>query len=509
MLIPILVFAVLAIVLVVTLYKSAANWSWVPIVALVLIFFTSIFAGIVASRTLKTRAAWLKKDLENERLATEALTQRDSALYGPADSIAWTDDSLLGKNHQLNLISIGEGRIWRNGQPTVQGDQIDVAFSPPADGSMATSPASQLKQDMQVFAFAEQGATIDGTLVTVPVQFLGTYLVQSVNNDVVTMRPLFVTNFSTAEAAAPTTSWTLFEKMPGDYPAAFSEDMEMAEFDISAFRDALRTKYLTAESVGLAPESKEYEALLDEFTFDGLSMNVIQNWIDTQQGRINDQFDPPDTDKNTLVRFTARSGAFEVDGSANPVTDGVFDPDGLANDPNLHIGSDVTFNQDDELLASTEYIEMGFDLADGNPQPPMVDSEPAEVIVQYYARPLRDYPFALKELNSQAKRMQEVIDEMKADIEVSQAMIESTANQISTRDALTAKLQSDISRRQQELSEVTAFGEQLEQEVARRQQQISTYYEQILELYNQLKNQPRMKDTRTAPGTPSIAADQR
>lgn len=491
MLIPWLVVGIVFIVLAVALFKSASTWNWVPIVAVLFIFVTAIFAGITASRALKTRAAWLKKDLQNENLAATALVERDEVLYGPANAIKYSDDSLVGINNTLNLLTIGEGRIWRSGQPTA-GDQgkVSLTFTPP-EGDSRPSPATQLKQDMQVYAFADQGTTIDDVLVTLPVQYVGTWLVDSAANDTVTLKPVFVTKFSAGEAAMPTTTWTLFETMPGDSPQIFKTDFapdldadELDQVDLAAFRDALRTKYLPAESMGLDPDSKEYEALLDEYTFNGLSLNVIQQWIDAQSGRINDRFDPDDTFRDIRLRFTER-GDFQVDGSGNVVTDGTFDNQGLSNDPNLHLGSSATIPKDDEILASKRAVE-GFPGPAGNIRALGEDYE-FETIVDFYRRQLRDYPFALSELDDKAQRMRESLAAMKADIEVSQAMIDNTNDQIRHRGDLIVKLQSDISRREQELTLITTHRQNLEQELAKRQQQIQTYYQQILELHRRLK----------------------
>ncbi len=509
---PWLVIGVLLIVLIVALIKSASTWNWVPIVAVLLIFATAVFAGYFASMTFKTRAAWMQKDRDNQKLLSDARSNLDETLYGPANAFEYAGDSLNGTNNSLNLLTIGAGRIWRGAQPAVgDNNQISLTFVAP-EGQAAEalrSPVSQLKQDMQVFVFADRGATIDGVLVSLPVQYVGTYLVESVANDSVTIKPLFVTEFSAGEAAQPTSSWTLFETMPGDSPSVFRDDLDLAEFDISIYRSALRDKYLPAESLGLAPDSMEYESLLDEYTFDGLSMNVIQQWIDAQSDRINDRFDPDDSSKESQVRFTAKSPPLVVDGSGNPSTDGVFDGEGLANDPNLKLGRDVTIEEGEELRVPKRYFESGYPQADGNNRPPLKQDWSAESIVDFYARPLRDYPFALRELGEKAARMRESLAGMTTDIEISQAMIEDTENQIRFRGDLIVQLQSDISRRQQELAAITAHRQHLEQEIARRQQQIRTYYEQMLELYRLLREPDARQDTRTGPTPDSIVARQR
>ena len=505
MMIPLIVIGVLFLILAASLWQSASNWTWIPIVSVLFIFVTAVFAGIYTSKTLKTRHAWMRKDQENQRLADQALAERDEALYGPADAISFPRASLTGTNNTLNLMMVGQGRIWRGGQPTPMGDgNISMTFTDQG----GPSPTSQLKQDMQVFGFADRGTTIDDVLVTLPVQFVGTWQVDSITADSVVLKPLFIAEYSAGEAGQPTTSWTLFETMPGDAPHLFRDDLNLADFDINTYRAALRDQYLPADTVGLDPDSKEYEALLDQYTFDGLSMNVIQQWIDAQQGRINDRFDPDVANLESEIRFTENSPPLTVDGTGNPSTDGIFDTEGHANDPNLQLGSDVTIRTEDDLRVPKLSWEDGYEQADGNNRPPLNQEWSAESIVEFYSRPLRDYPYALRELGYQAAELQESVEAMKADIEVSQAMIDNTNAQISTRNDLIVKLQSDISRRQQELEQITTHSQNLEQELARRQAIIRTYYQQMLELHRGLTEPSGAQNTGTGTPTDSVVTNQ-
>jgi hypothetical protein len=273
----------------------------------------------------------------------------------------------------------------------------------------------------------------------------------------------------------------------------FLDDLALTSFDITAYRNALRDKYLPAEMVGLDPASEAYESLLDEYAFDGQSMNTIQQWIKSQTGRINDNFDPPLEFQDTLLKFNEKA-EFAVDGTGNPVSDGAFDQQGRANDPNLHLGKDVTVNKDQEVAISAEVVT-GYQRPDGSREPGLSTTASVEEIVNYYSRPLRDYPFSLQEFGDQAQQMQEAIDSLKADIAVNEAMIEDTQAQINYRDTLTVKLQSDISRREQELAAINAYHDQLAQEITSRQVQIRTYYEQIMELYNSGNQRKAMKNT--------------
>ena len=490
-----IIVGVLFITLVVGLIKSAQNWTWVTITALALIFVTSVFGGITVSRTLKTRSAWIIKDRLNQDLAEKAHAAYLEVLNGSPDAITFPPDSHYGLNNKVNLMAIGQGRIWRSGQPVVEGDSIKVTFTQTAaDGT--TGLAAQLKQDMTVYVFSDRSTTIANEQVTVPVQYVGSYQVTSVDatGNSLVAKPLFVTPLSKDEAANPTSSWTLFEKMPGDSRSVFLDEMGITKYDetqISAYRNALRDKYLTAESVGLDPASKEYEALLDEYTFDGLPMNEITKWIGAQPDRINENFDPVSMFRAARVKSNVKQ-EYKVDGNGNPVSVGPFDQQGLANDPALHLNRDAVVEKDQELIISKDTMT-GFTRVDGNQELGLTGYEE---IVDYYYRPMRDYPYSMQEYGEQSIRLNEAIVAINADIAITREVIENTEAQINRRADTILKLQSDIGRREQELVRITDHGADLEREVARRKNEIQTVYGQIMELYKNLKSRSPDQETR-------------
>ncbi len=494
--IPWIIVGVLLIALVIGLIKSAGTWNWVPMVLLSLIFITAIFGVYHASKLYKARGAWIHRSEQNEILAEKAIEAADEVLYGPPDALAYGEESVLGTNGELNLLKIDQGRIWSGGEPAVNGQLITLTFPPDSSG---VSLASQIRQDMHVYVFAEQGIDVGGKEMALPVRYVGTFQVQSVDvaANMATLKPLFVTSQSASEVATPTTTWSLHETMPRDSRSVFLEDlgMDIEERDITAYRNALRDRYLPAEMLGMDPASKEYEALLDQYAFDGLSMNVIQRWIDQQPDRINDLFDPDDIDRDVLLKFTSDSEPIAVDGTANP-SEGRLGPGGLANDPGLHHGSDVTIRKDQEILLTKEYPLTGVNF-------------PADAIVDYYRRPLRDYPYVLEELGRLSQRLREAIGDMKADIVVSDAIIADTTTQISHRTDLLAKLQSDLGMRQQELAILDQHRQQLESRLGESEQTIRTCYQQILELRKTLEPVEGLNDTSVRPIGEGLIGDAR
>ncbi len=478
MLIPMIVVAVLSIALIFFLVKSAQTWNWVQITFVALIFFTAIFSGIVASRSLKTRSAWMQQHQNNLEMLEREQAAFDEALYGPSDAVEYGEGSLRYVNSQLRLNQIGTGRFWTNASAKADNGQVVLSFS--AEEGRAAA-AGQLKQDMQVHAFADGAADVRGGVRTVPVQYVGTFKVVAVDEGAnsVTMDPVFVTSASQAEASAPTRSWSIFEQMPGDSRTAFTEHMGEVE-NMTALRLALRDNYLPADLLGMDPNSVEYEELLDEYTFDGQALNAIETWIGQQSDRINDRFDPPDDQRKTRVVFDTRSESFDVDAEGDVSREGMFNISGQAVSKSLHLGKSVEIPQDGELVASKLAASEGYDTPGGR-QPPLTQTNDED----YYVRTLRDYPFALRELAELMTKLQESSAQLDEDIKASESMLANTQQQISHRADVILKLRSDLTQVDRDLEIITRLREARESELERYEETIRTYYNQIQELYKQ------------------------
>ncbi len=508
MLIPMIVVAVLAILLIFCLFKSAQTWNWVQITSTALIFLTAIFAGIAASQSLKTRTAWKKQYNQNESQLASATETRDQLMYGPSGALEYGPDSLRGVATQLRLEQIGKGRVWRGGSPSVQGDQIVVGFQA---GPSGASPAAQMVVDMLLFGFADGGAEVGAQTVSVPVKFLGTFKVVATAADSVTVQPVFIAEAN--EVATPTTSWTFFERMPGDYRDAFVEDFrassglaESDAVDFTQFREALKTKYLPAASMGLAEDSAEYEALLDEFTFDGFALNEINAWVGSQGDRRNPECDPDTQQRRVTLRFGANSQSYTVDSATGKIaTDGSFNFQGEAIDPQLKWGEDITFKTDEEITVDKYYGELGFQRDETNRQAPLVDIEDAEVVNESFERELRDYPYLLEELGTQTAKLDRVKQQVDRDIEGINQLVADARQQINNRDVIIDQLQSDITKLRDDLALVTDLLDKRTREFAQKQEQIRTYYKQIMEMYKQMQSSGDALNTSRQKGPANLA----
>lgn len=481
------------IALVFGLFKSARNWTWVPITATALIFLTAIFGGLGLSQAFKARRAWMDRAIENEKLVEQRIREYNLVRFGEEGALQYTPDSLEGVNHTLNLMTIGEGRIWYNCQPEVSGNTVTIKFGATAmDG--ATPLAAQLKPDMTLYIFADRAREIGGKQVMAPIEFVGSYVVKVVDAaaNSATLEPMFVTNFSKNEAATPTTSWTLFERMPSDSRDAFKDALALADFNLAAYRQALAENYLKAEDLGMDPNSREYEALLDEYTFDLVPVTEIQNFIQNQPGRINEVFDTSRSiNLLTQLRFADRQ-RFAVDGTGNVTTDGLFDRDGGANDPLLHLGGEATIARDGTAIISKDAAVNGYTRVDGTRQDPLTG---VEAIVDYFTRTLRDYPHMLKETGKMKETLEKTIASVTTYNDNTLKILEYANEQRANRTSLLDKLQKDLNRRLEEEQIAKDFLAAQEKQIADKQQQIRQVYEQTLELYRQLQTKTGDKTT--------------
>ncbi len=573
MLIPIAIFSVLLILLVFFLFKSAETWSWVPITMVVLIFLTSIFAGITASRSLKTRNAWKKQAQENEKTLARVENEFREALVGAQNTVAgYGEGSLRQVNSELQLSQIGKGRVWNGGSPTRNGGQFSLNFTAAAG---IPSAASQITQDMQLFAFeASDRIVVPGGGSPPPAEFVGIFKVVNTNGtDTVTVEPVFLTKFYdtgslmrqlSQELAAnnntdkinrllielemelagdlktefvnlwqaagnsndksavitwlddkattyePLRKWALFEKMPADSRDAFRKHAGLAPFSddnpatpekLGEYRNLLQTIYLPAELLGMDPAGARYEQLLDEYTFDGAKTNEITQYINQNSGsRISDRFVMAEDDENIVgvVQFNANSEAFQVDGSGTFSTDGRFNINGGANDPDLQLGKDVTFGKDTQVILPKIAARDGIDMGNGVRQPPIIARNDAEWIgVEYFQRPLRDYPFELNELRNLTRLASSQRRAVEKDIAVTQQMIADTDTQKNNRTLLESNLQQDIDSMKVALAEINRLHDQRASELQEMRDTIRTYYNQIIELYKTANDSSDFLDTST------------
>ena len=569
MIVTIAIYGVLLILLIFFLVKSAATWNWIPITLCVLIFLTSIVAGIAASSVLKSRQAWKKLAQDNQATLARLEAETAVALLGPADTVSgYGEGSLRQVNSELRLTQIAKGRVWEGASPARNGEQITLKFTE-TDGK---TPASQINQDMQLFAFeASDRVTVPGGGTPPAAEFIGSFKVINTNGSEVTLEPVFTTKFfhtgslmrqlskelggngdkektkqlyielemelagdlkreftsawdageksgdmsaviswlnDKATGYEPSGQWTLFEKMPSDSRDAFREHAGLPLFELAEdidsaalakYRALLAANYLPAELMGLAPDSTEYEELLDEYTFDQVKTNEITRFIDQNAAdRKSDRFVMMEEANNIVgeVKFNAKSEAFQVNGTGILSQDGRFDLMGGANDPDLKLETDVVFAKDSEVILPKLAALSGIDMGKGVKQPAITDSNDAEWLgVEYFLRPLRDYPYQLNELRNLTRKISDQRRAVEADIAVTQKMIEDTNEQKTFRSQLENDLQQDIESMKTALTEINRLYDARASQLEECRVDIRTYYNQIIEMYKEANDSDQFLDT--------------
>ena len=216
-----------------------------------------------------------------------------------------------------------------------------------------------------------------------------------------------------------------------------------AEIDLTELRKFLQNGLLSAERVEMDPDSREYEALLDRYTFDGVPVGAIQNWIDGQPNRIVAKFEPAPEEIFVRYRFTAKSRkSYQVDSEGNLATDGPFTATGLAIESSLHLGKEVQFEEDD--IVSVDSINAaGYGRSDGTQVPPFSSTEPVDEEERYYVRQLRDYPYLLASTTDASTQIDEETTRRQRSNAVQTETLRDTQAQIAERTKLTTALESD------------------------------------------------------------------
>lgn len=501
---------VLLIIFALLMFASSKTWSWSNIIFMFFTFVASLFALLSAFMAFEHRTNWLARVQANEKAAEDNEKSYRETLFGPDTSLTYPLDSLRGIDNALKLVTMGAGRKWGQGTVTNQGGNAVISFSS-TDGD----GAAQLHQDLTVFAFREDAADTTPPS-SVPTVFLGTFTVTASNGDAATMKPVFLTTEGQAELAQPQSSWTLFEKMPLDEPNVFKAHAGIPTEgfgvdNLDAYRELLRTTYLPAETVGLDPDSAQYEKLLDEYSFDGLQISEIETWVNRQTDR-KTEFDPTDEHLWVLIKFNKQSPEFDVDGEGS-ITDGAFDPLGRAIDPALKVGGSgkIRFAADEVVLLPKIQAILGYELSDGTPVPPLIQTVDCEQVggekANVYRRPLKNYPHMLTKTTQQILQFDKDIATTKETIKITEEAITDAQSQETVRTTQFQNLQTDEENYQRDMNEVARLKTEKEEEVQQVRQLIQTQYKQILKMQQDLsekadsasRSQPskkRLVDTR-------------
>ena len=477
------IVGLLFIALCVFAYQSASDWHWVNLVFLLLTYLAAVAAMLGLTQLFAERNK-VMKSAESARLRMiDKEAQAAIATYGAPDSIEYSPDSLLGADEKLKLALMGRGRVWSGGVVTAEGDVRTFTF--PSERPEIEDPTQSLG-DVELFAFRE-GKLEESTY---PVSFIGKVRVTAEDTKSLKLEPVFLADGK--EFVTPTGSWALFEKMPIDRRESFREveGIALEDLDISDFRERLKTKYLSPQLVNLPADSEAYERLLDRFTFDGVSIGKIDNWVESQPNRKSPRFEP--LPEEVMVKFQfnkASSKAYPVDVTGgNLDTDGPFTRLGLAVDPTLHAGKDIQFAADDTITVD-QLTADGYQRADGTRIPPFSETEDVTEIDRVFRRQLSDYPYLMAQLQRQTIDMVRETQRVKQNNAVQEQTLVNTQSQIQDRARVTEAVEQDNENLAKDLESIITLEERREQEVAQYRKQLETIEQQVNAARRQLQAQ--------------------
>ena len=481
-----LVYGIILVVLIAGCVMAAKHWHWVNTVFLVLTFLAGVAATAGIAQVSYKRSKAVIKYNKIVKQHADASEQLNVAIFGKPSDIGYGENSLRGVSNKLNLELMGRGRVWSGGTVSKDGETWKFKF-PAAVPEGEGNQLAQLKQ-FEVQVFRDQ--VINGRAY--PVSYIGKFRVNDATREGFVLQDLQVAD--TAEAASPTSTWSIYEKMPLDRRGAFKEaiaavakeKMNIDEMSIDQFRQVLTQEFFPADKVPFPVDSAQYERLIDSYAFDGQSLGKIENWVDANAGsRKSGPFQPRPEEVQVKYRFNKASREYTVDADGNLETDGPFTPLGYAVSRNLHLGKKVTFEEGDEITIDQLSAE-GYQ-RDGTAIPPFPQTEDVTEIDRIYVRKYRDYPFMFSSLQSQRIKLNEAFAGRRKDNEIHDNEIAKNLDeQIQERVRIQADLEFDIENLEKDREVISAAERKKEDEVNNLQQRVDQLLKEEINLRRQV-----------------------
>jgi len=470
--IAMIVFAVLS---------ARKDWHWFNPVLLVFIFIAGVVGIAAMSQTLQLRLAAIKAlEGATKRLA-RAETERQMVIFGDLKSSTYGPNSLRGLNQQLELLQLGRGRVWLGGKVANQNGKVTFTFSaaqPEVDENL-----SLVNTELFAFAVDSEGQP----------SFVGKVgILQQTPTELVMEQAIPIADwqeFGEPQAA----SWTLYERMPFDKHGIFRELHDHAfpdkslidgdQFDITQFRKFL-TSYpaaLPADKMGMDSGSADYERLIDELAFDGLTFGEIDTWVESAPNRVAARFEPDPSEVFVRYRFTGESKeAYIVDDKTGKLdTDGTFSIQGHAVDPLLHLSPgeetrDVSFKKDDIVEIDLTTAE-GYQRPDGTSVAPFTEREPnVEVVGRIFRRKLVDFPYEMTNLYNRGNQSEAETARLVSNNEVQDTALKDLLKQQQERTRSKVAYDNDSKLLQNDLDNIQAVLQKRELQVSENARKIES-----------------------------------
>jgi len=488
------------ILLIVFCILAAKTWHWVNIVFVILTFMAGLSAiwGLTKVYHERTAATKLYEKAISDLEKAEALA--DKNVIGDPTSSSYDPGTLRYIDGVLAREMAGRGRVWSRGKVAAQDVNRVFTFATPRPDDF------EPLKDSVLFAFLEMPVADQ----LHPTGFIVSVRVVEETPQSVTVQPVAIADGQQYGQPAPNATWSLFEKMPLDRRGTFKRATialaetatdpaqeltkmaelfkdESAELDVTLFRKVLQALFLQPERVNMAPDSLEYEQLIDRYSFDGLSLGTIQNWIDANsQGRQASRFEPgPD---EIFIRYefnTPSKKSYQVDSNGSIETDGQFNSLGHAIDPALQAGGELKFAKGDTVLIDKRSAD-GYQRGEQQIAP-FSEGEDVRKVDEVYIRQVRDYPYEFANITIRASRLDDEIRRFQENNVVQEAVLADAKAQLDERMALTVDLESDQTNLKNDYDTVTALANEKQQQVAQYRQQVASMKDQIAAVYNQVR----------------------
>lgn len=489
------------ILLVVFCILARNTWNWIDISFLILSFIAGTATIWGATQVYDLRTKQLKEVKNWEDRLEKALADADKQIIGDINSLSYDPGTLRAAVGELDREMAGRGRVWGQGTLTADGNNKVFKFSSPRE-DVVDRPL----KNVVIYAFLERQVGDQNY----PALYVGSVRVEEESAESVTISPVALAE--PGQFASPTGTWTLFEKMPLDRRDSFkaataaylrakdqrSEQEESllnnledptVDLDISAYRSFLTSTYLNAKEVGLDANSLEYERLIDNYVFDGLSLGKIRNWIDENSaGRKSAQFTPPPEEVFYKYKFDKKANrTYAVDANGSVENDGLFTPLGLAVDKALHAGKEVEFQANDTILVD-QRTATGYQRSAEVTIPAFSTTEQVTEVDQIFIRQVKDFPYEFADLREQTETMAIITQRvLKSNAVQAKSLADANAQKVA-RDALNANLEADQGFLENDLAAINNLFQEKSDIHTQRKQKAALLESKIADVYKQLRS---------------------
>ena len=492
------VVGLIALIVLVFAILSAKNWHWVNVVLLIFTLIASITSIIGMTYAFKHRRDGMLTFQRESKRALDAEAKLENIISGDPLSVQYGKGSLRDSNNRLALAMTGRGHAWRGCTVTADGEQNKFTLKNERNQEDEASLVGAI-----VYAFSENNG--------IPANYIGSVAVEVIESELV-LKPVDLVDSQRFEN--PQKPWTLFEKMHQDQHGIFKEALvsktnleeddidsavaklvksmqeskeiskEFVEVDIAEFTQILKRDFLPANQLGYAPDSLEYEQLIDQYAFDGQSIGRIEKYIDSTPGRNNTLFEPAPEEVFIKFSFLEDSDtAVQTDAAdnvGNLANDGLYNTAGqsvvasLMQNPN-----GVTFKTNDVVLIDEPSAAEFQNVHQGKLQQ----------IDRIYVRPLHDFPLMFKDMKIRAAQFVKEKITAEATTAKTEVAWQDALKQIEVRTELIAKSTEDEERFKRDAGNLLKTNEASRQRSAELERQIKSLEAKTDSQYKQIQTQ--------------------